>query len=1434
MSSIHQEIGTVIGKSTTTTTLPDGSQTIVELTRIRNPDGSVTQKSFTRTIVGDPPSLHGVTASPEYQEEAVIIAHDHGGDSVSSISNAETLPLAAPEPDIIEPCSSPDNDNFVMDAKVSTYSTISARDPVASVDSSSEFTPSEPRNQNRAPFAMNIQQPYLQQPDQFQAGIHPFMQSISKSQPLQQYDVHSNTGDLGNLSPQPRATHEEEGGNKNTIVVNTVSRSSFWTRNRKIIASVILILTLGGVAAALGVIFSSKNNDDPSPDNVLCGDCSNGQGNTPSPPTLIPTPTPSLTEPTGKEANEFCAPFIFEIETDVYGNETTWDVRLKKNGSNFPVISGGPYLYGQNNFKESTCLAMGSYEFSIYDWNSDGICCRYGIGKYGIRMGDHVLRDFTNGEFSNEEKIAFNVTADDISDPHAPKPTNSPSQASSDNDDSVVNIDPTHSPTISPSQTSLGQSTMPTTTCSNIKIIIRTDSNTGGVGGDVSTWELIQKETSEVVARGGPLSSNNTYIANECLQDGTYMFRITDSGGDGFGENQDGSYLIYRENILMGGSYVFFAEEEFTFSLPYDGDEFDGDGSSVCSTDFAVGINLDASPQDIYWEVVDDNTGDVVLEGGPYEEAYVVVTSMACLPDGEYTFTLSVGSQGLLYPYYYLLTVEDKPVVDIDHGHDFGSQQVVSFFLGYSNKPSLPTPALSTSPTPMFTRAPTAILSPAPTESLIGKCIDISIAIATDTNTGGSKGDVVTWQLTSEDTGRIILQGGPLGTNKTYNNDQCVTPGVYTFSITDSAKNGFEEDCDNCGYFIFTDDVLVGGSVLVIGYNEKFTFSVPYNEDKYCSEDFVLVVKTDSWPEETTWNLIDASGKELIIGGPYQEPSTIYIHRACLPGGTFEFSIYDAGKDGLVPPGFYLLYTDDQELVDGSAGSGLFGASNTTKFIFGSRNISSQLSPAPSLSPIISLPCINVTVLIETNANTGINEGDVTTWKLVSQVTNEVILSGGPLEPFTQYEHEICASAGMYTIQFADSGGDGFGDDCEVCGYFIYANDIPIGGSNGLYNYEQLTFSIPFYGNAHSQYDWCSDDFWVLIVTDNKPQEISWTLANDDGDSLLTGGPYQENFTLYSQRACLDDGTYTFTIYDAGGDGGGPYMLRSWNTTFVDGSNGTGSFGWSNETTFSLVPYSADKPTQSPTSLGTNRLRSSSPAFAPTKNPITQSPTLTSLAPCTSVLIMVQPDAKTGGVGGDVTTWELIQESTGDIVLSGGPLENEILSRTGACLPAGVYTFNITDSGGDGFGEECEECGYWVFSEDVLGGGGVVFYTNEKFTFSIPFFKDEADEDNFDFCSGDFYVAIFTDVTPSETTWELVDMDGITVLSGGPYYSPFTIYTHMACLPVGNFNFTIYDASGDGISSPGFYFLFAEGNQVVDDGEFGSSKTIVVSLGIFS
>jgi PKD repeat protein len=96
-------------------------------------------------------------------------------------------------------------------------------------------------------------------------------------------------------------------------------------------------------------------------------------------------------------------------------------------------------------------------------------------------------------------------------------------------------------------------------------------------------------------------------------------------------------------------------------------------------------------------------------------------------------------------------------------------------------------------------------------------------------------------------------------------------------------------------------------------------------------------------------------------------------------------------------------------------------------------------------------------------------------------------------------------------------------------------------------------------------------ELFLEINTDDYPSETTWTIEDDQGNLIQSGGGYGVANDYYSHNICLDSGCYSFTIYDSYGDGiccgygNGSYELfDNLGVSVADG----GDFGGSEGTNF--------------------------------------------------------------------------------------------------------------------------------------------------------------------------------------------------------------------------------------------------------------------------
>lgn len=102
----------------------------------------------------------------------------------------------------------------------------------------------------------------------------------------------------------------------------------------------------------------------------------------------------------------------------------------------------------------------------------------------------------------------------------------------------------------------------------------------------------------------------------------------------------------------------------------------------------------------------------------------------------------------------------------------------------------------------------------------------------------------------------------------------------------------------------------------------------------------------------------------------------------------------------------------------------------------------------------------------------------------------------------------------------------------------------------------------------------CADNEVTLtLITDNYPGETTWTITDDGGNIVASGGPYGSQGTTYTETFCLPDGCYDFNIFDSYGDG----ICCAWGNGSYDLTDdagnslaGGGSFGSGETTNFCL------------------------------------------------------------------------------------------------------------------------------------------------------------------------------------------------------------------------------------------------------------------------
>ncbi len=133
-------------------------------------------------------------------------------------------------------------------------------------------------------------------------------------------------------------------------------------------------------------------------------------------------------------------------------------------------------------------------------------------------------------------------------------------------------------------------------------------------------------------------------------------------------------------------------------------------------------------------------------------------------------------------------------------------------------------------------------------------------------------------------------------------------------------------------------------------------------------------------------------------------------------------------------------------------------------------------------------------------------------------------------------------------------------------------NEVSVEASNPNGNTDEYTND-----NVGSAQFTAADDFvnppnlQLYVKTDDNPEETTWELKDSQGNVMQSGGPYSQASHLYIENLDItDNGCYSFTIYDAGGNGftGGTskYFLSQNGNVYYMNTN----FGYMEETQFTV------------------------------------------------------------------------------------------------------------------------------------------------------------------------------------------------------------------------------------------------------------------------
>ena len=123
----------------------------------------------------------------------------------------------------------------------------------------------------------------------------------------------------------------------------------------------------------------------------------------------------------------------------------------------------------------------------------------------------------------------------------------------------------------------------------------------------------------------------------------------------------------------------------------------------------------------------------------------------------------------------------------------------------------------------------------------------------------------------------------------------------------------------------------VNGGVDEAPANDVTSFTIKGSPD-IVGKVLKLTIRIDANPEETTWKVTNLwTGEVVLEGGPYDTPNHNYTETLEITGdGCYDFTIYDAGGNGLTGSGIYGLKAGSVTIFSGKS----FGDSESNEFSY--------------------------------------------------------------------------------------------------------------------------------------------------------------------------------------------------------------------------------------------------------------------------------------------------------------------------------------------------------------------------------------------------------------------------------------------------------------------------------------------------------------------
>jgi len=585
----------------------------------------------------------------------------------------------------------------------------------------------------------------------------------------------------------------------------------------------------------------------------------------------------------------------------------------------------------------------------------------------------------------------------------------------------------------------------------------------------------------------------------------------------------------------------------------------------------------------------------------------------------------------------------------------------------------------------------------------------------------------VNWNILDSDS-TVVAFGNVNGNNGlgTAVSFHCLEDGCYTFEMYDASEdNGSGFGGGNFWLALLDNTYLASDSVGLGEYGQfQFGINTPncvtmygctdptannYNpnateDDGTCIypevcdfNEVIITTATQQWGAEVSWTItLDSM---IVASGNGYSNQSLYSQIECLEDGCYLLNMYDAYGDGWNGGSINILM-DGIEIINGTLNTGSFGqihfginAPNCVT-IYGcmdptsiNYNPNATEEDGTCIYPEI---CDFNEVIITTETQ---QWGVEVSWNI--SLNSMIVASGNGYANQSAYTQIECLEDGCYVFNMYDSHGDGWNGGS----FNILMDGVEIiNGTLNTGSFGQIGFGVNATGCDTVVVLGCTDPnalnynplatindgsctyqeicdatlIELLVQTTYSLSEIHWNILDSDSSVVAFGEAYG-NSVVEATFHCLEDGCYTFEMYETSEDngfgfGGGWFLMGLVDYTFItSGSISQGEYGqfqFGINTANCVTIYGC----MDPTAINYNPNASEDDGYC----------IYPEICDFNEVIITTETF-----LWGAEVSWTITQNSM--IVASGNGYSNQSAYTQAECLEDGCYVFNMYDSYGDGW-----------------------------------------------------------------------------------------------------------------------------------------------------